>query len=164
MLRLALALTLAAALVVLPTTPVAADEEVVGGSVSGVAAHSGGSALGNYTVRIRNVDSGQLAGTALTNAAGQYSFASLPAGSYVVELTNGTGAVIGTSPVVTLARGASVAGVTVAPSAASSGAIAGGVGGGSFFKSTSGIVVMAAAGGGIGALAYKLKDDASPSK
>jgi hypothetical protein len=163
MLRLALALTLAAALVVLPTTPVAADEEV-GGSISGVAAHSGGFALGNYMVRIRNVDSGQLAGTALTNVAGQYSFANLPAGSYVVELTNRNGAVIGTSPVVALARGASVAGVTVVPSAAATGAIADGVGRRSFFRSTSGIVVMAAVGGGIGSLAYSLKDDASPSK
>jgi hypothetical protein len=164
MLRLALALTLVAALVALPTTPVAADEDVVGGSVSGVAAHSRGFALGNYTVRIRNVDSGQLAGTTRTDAAGQYSFANLPAGSYVVELTNRNGAVIGTSPVVALARGASVAGVSVVPSAAATGAVADGVGRGNFFRSTSGIVVMAAAVGGIGALAYNLKDDASPSK
>jgi hypothetical protein len=163
MLRHALALTLAASLAVLPTTTVAADEGG-GGSVSGVAAHRGGTALGNYAVRIRNVDSGELAGATKTDVAGQYSFANLPPGSYVVELTLGQGAVIGTSSVVALADGESVDGVSVAPSAAALDAIAGGVKGGSFFRSTSGIVVMAAAAGGIGALAYNTKDDASPSK
>jgi hypothetical protein len=162
MLRHALALTLAASFAVLPTT-VAADDGSRG-SISGVAAHRGGTPLGNYAVRIRDVASGELAGAAKTHAAGQYSFTNLPPGSYVVELTIGPGAVIGTSSVVTLASGESVAGVLVTPSAAAIDAIAGEVGGRSFFRSTSGILVMTAAAGGIGALAYNLKDDASPSR
>jgi hypothetical protein len=87
-----------------------------------------GKPLNNITVRLRNVDNGQLVGDMRTNELGEYDFNGMPAGNYVVETIAPNGTMLGTSPRIGLVSGAMVAsGVTVNTSAAAAAAV--GVGG-----------------------------------
>jgi hypothetical protein len=163
MLRHALALTLAASLAVLPTTTVAADE---GGAGASPAWLPTGAVLRSATMRSASATSTPASWPGRRRRMWPDSTRSRTCRPAATSSSSRSGRGPSSAP----ARwsrwrdGESVDGVSVAPSAAALDAIAGGVGGGSFFRSTSGIVVMAAAAGGIGALAYNLKDDASPSK
>src|SRR5262245_8298027 len=121
---LALALTVALA----PINLIAAARFQTNGVISGIA-NVEGKPLANVTVRLRNVDNGQLLGSMTSNAAGEFSFTGLPAGNFVVETANLAGTLLGTSTRIVLAAGAMTAtGVTVSTSAAA--AAAAGVGGG----------------------------------
>ena len=131
------------------------------GALNGTARSSQGQALGNYTVRLRSVQTGQLAGTTTSNAGGAFSFTGLNAGNYVVEIVNAAGEIVGTSAAISVAAGATVA-VTVTATAAAALAAGGGAG---FFGSTLGIVTLAAAGVGIAAVVVAInRDTASPSR
>lgn len=133
------------------------------GQVAGVAKNQGGQALANQTVRLRNVGTGQTAGTAQTSATGEFSFGNLAAGNYVAEIVDASGKVIGTSATLSLSASTmTLTGVAVTTSGA--GAAAGAVAGGSFFKSTAGIVLLAAAGGGAVAAVVATRGDESPKK
>ena len=94
------------------------------GVITGTAQTSAGQPLPNYTVQLRNLQSGQLAGTATTNAAGRFSFSGLTPASYVVEIVAPGGTIVGTSATIAVAAGASVA-VTVSAAAAAAAAAAG---------------------------------------
>jgi Carboxypeptidase regulatory-like domain len=133
------------------------------GTISGSARSASGQAMPNATVRLRNVQTGQLAGSTTSGAGGEFSFAALNPGTYVVEVVNAVGEVVGTSAVISLTPTALAAtGVTVTASAVEFLAEAGG---GSFFASTLGIVAIAAVGAGVvGAIVVANKDDASPSR
>jgi hypothetical protein len=98
-----------------------------GASVTGVAQGADKAPLRNYTVQVRNANTGQLAGTTTSNQAGQFSFASLQPGNYVVEIVDAAGKVVGLSPSISVAAGATV---TVTVSATAAGAIAAAAGGG----------------------------------
>ena len=137
--------------------------QVASGTVSGAARSASGRALSNTTVRLRNVQTGQLAASTTTGADGGFSFAALNPGTYVVEVVNAVGEVVGTSTAISLSAAAMAAtGVTVTASAVPLLAAAGG---GSFFASTLGIITIAAVGAGVvGAIAVAHKDDASPSR
>jgi len=93
-----------------------------------------GKPMGNVTVRLRNVDTGQLVGNTTTNAQGAFSFSGLPPGNFVVETVAANGTILGTSATISLAAGAMIAGaVTVSTTAAAAaaagvGAAAGGAG------------------------------------
>jgi hypothetical protein len=155
------ALALVAALVGLGVpAPLAAAQQT--GSLAGIAKDNGGNPLGNYTVRLRNVASGQLVGTGKTAADGAFTFSNLQAGNYVIEIVDAAGKVIATSASIPLAAGAALTGVVVTASAASAAAIAGAAGAGSFFTSTGGIVLLAAVG--VGVTAGIVKATGSPSK
>jgi ABC-type transporter Mla maintaining outer membrane lipid asymmetry permease subunit MlaE len=131
------------------------------GALNGTARSSQGQALGNYSVRLRNVQTGQLAGSTTSSAAGAFSFTGLNPGSYVVEIVNAAGEIVGTSAAISVAAGATV-GVTVTASAAA--ALAAG-GGAAFFGSTLGIVTLAAAGAGVAAIVVaNNRETASPSR
>src|SRR6266542_3243868 len=54
------------------------------GEISGTAVVEG-KPLASITVRLRNVDNGQLVGTTTTNEKGEFKFTGLPVGNYVVE-------------------------------------------------------------------------------
>jgi hypothetical protein len=91
------------------------------GAITGVAQGANKATLANYTVRVRNVQTGQIAGTTTSNTAGSFSFAGLQPTNYVVEVVNAAGQVVGLSPSIAVAAGATVS-VTVG--AAAAGAIA----------------------------------------
>jgi hypothetical protein len=161
-----LALTLVAALVSLgvPTASFAGPR--INSSVAGVAKDSTGRPLANTTVRLRNVLTGQLAGTTRTSMAGAFTFENLASGNYVVETLNAAGRVVAASASVDLAPGATLSGVAVtAPSDAAAAAAQGGASGGSFFTSTGGIILLAAIGAGVvTGIVLATGNDSSPSK
>src|SRR5215470_17429186 len=93
-------------------------------SVSGTASDAAGHVLSNSSVQLRNVSTGQLVGRATTNGLGQFSFSSLPPGTYVVEVANATGQIVGTSGSVVVGAGATVTGVGVTSATATNAAAA----------------------------------------
>jgi hypothetical protein len=154
------------------------------GEIAGTAVVEG-KPLPKVTVRLRNVDSGQLVGNMVTNERGEFRFTGLPAANYVVETVAPNGTLLGTSARIALTAGAMVAtGVAVSTSAAAAaaagvgagaaagaaagagaGAAAGAAAGGAFFATTAGIVTIAAIGAGVAAAAVAATgDDTSPSR
>lgn len=97
------------------------------GTLSGVAQSADKAPLPNYRVHVRNANTGELAGSTTSNQAGQFTFASLQPGSYVVEIVDAAGKVVGLSPSLTIAAGATV---TVTVGATAAGALAAASGGG----------------------------------
>jgi hypothetical protein len=98
-----------------------------GGALNGVAQSADKAPLPNYRVHVRNANTGELAGATTSNQTGQFSFASLQPGNYVVEIVDAAGKVVGLSPSISVAAGSTVT-VTVGASAA--GALAAASGGG----------------------------------
>jgi len=128
-------------------------------SLSGTASDATGHALRNTVVQLRNISSGQLAGRTTTNAAGQFSFAGLPPGTYVVEATNAAGQIVGTSGTVPVSAGAAMTGVGVTASALASVAAPG------FIASHSVALIAGAAAAGVaGTIAAASGGTASPSQ
>ena len=123
------------------------------GSISGTASTSTGRTVAKATVRLRNLTTGQLSSTTVSDAGGSFSFSGLSASSYVVEVVNAAGGIVGTSASLVVAAGAQVTGVVVAASAAAvagvGGAAVAGATAGGFFTSTAGIVALAAAGAAV---------------
>src|SRR4051812_2348183 len=101
-----------------------------GGTLKGTAQGADKAPLPNYTVQVRNVANGQIAGSTTSTAAGSFSFEGLQAGNYVIEIVDPAGKVVGLSSSVAVAAGGTGAGGGAggAPRAGSAGA--GGGGGG----------------------------------
>jgi hypothetical protein len=152
------------------------------GAISGVATVDG-KPLANVTVRLRNVDTGQLVGNMQANAQGQFSFTGLGPGNFVVETVSANGTIIGTSTAVSLTAAAMVATNVAVGTSASALAAAGGVGGatvgattggavagtagagsGAFITSTAGLLTLAGAGAITAGAIVISKDDASGSQ
>ncbi len=154
MLPIALTVALVAAL----AAPAAANARAQQpGSLQGIARGAQQQPLPNATVQLRNVATGQLAGTGTTNAAGQFTFAGLNPGNYVVEVLDSAGKIIGTSTPVTVAAG-TVATVTVTASAAA-GAAATGAGGLFGWGTTGTIIGVAGAAAAVGVTAMVVTKD-----
>ena len=110
-----------------PLAPVATAEVQSGGLISGIASVDG-KPLPNVTVRLRNIDNGQLVGQATASAEGEFSFLGLNPANYVVEMVAANGTILGTSVAIALTAIALAAtNVTVGASAAAL-AAAGGTG------------------------------------
>ena len=125
--RKAIAVCVASALVVM-LLPVTASARVpqATGTLNGVAQNAQGQTLPQYTVRLRNTQTGQLAGSQTSNATGQFSFVGLNPSDYVVEIVNSTGNIVGTSTAVTVGAGSTVTiSVSASALAAAEGAAAG---------------------------------------
>jgi len=75
-----------------------------------------GNPLVNATVRVRDLLDGQIGGTASTASAGQFSVSVNP-GSYMLEVIDAGGQVIGTSPFIAATAGTAITGATVTVSA-----------------------------------------------
>lgn len=135
------------------------------GTISGTAQDADKTPLANHTVRLRNVDTGQLAGQTTSNAAGEFAFTGLSPANYAIEVVDAAGNIIATSATIPLTAGAVVSGVAVTATAAGAAAAAAAAGGlGAFFASTAGIVLLAAVGVGITAAAIAAGPPASPSR
>ena len=155
--------TLASSLFV--TAPLFAAPGAETASLSGTASSSSGVTLANVTVQLRNVQTGELAGSTTSSATGSFSFAGLPAGTYAVEVVSATGQIIGASAAVSVAAGATVVGVAVSATAAAVAGAAAGAAASSTGISTAVIIATVAAGAGIaGAVAVATNGDASPSR
>jgi hypothetical protein len=116
------------------------------GAISGVATVDG-KPLANVTVRVRNVNTGQLVGNTTANAQGQFSFAGLGPGNFVVETVSANGTIIGTSAAINLTTAAMVVTNVAVGTSAAALAAAGGVGTG---MAAGGAVAGGAAAGGFG--------------
>ena len=127
------ALVLSAAMIfgAVPIGAAGAARQGQTGTIEGTARDAQQQPLANYTVQLRNVQTGQLVSTGTTSQAGQFTFTSIPPGSYVVEIVNAAGEIIGTTAPIAVAAG-TVATVTVMASAAGAMAAAGGAGFGIF--------------------------------
>jgi hypothetical protein len=146
---LASALCVALSMGVAPVNVIAAGKVLAqtNGAISGVASVDG-KPLANVTVRLRNVDTGQLVGNTTSNAQGQFSFSGLGPGNFVVETVSANGTILGTSTAIALTATAMVVtNITVGTSAAAL-AAAGGVG--------AAVVGGAAVGGGLSATAITI--------
>jgi hypothetical protein len=133
-------------------------------SVSGTASDASGRALSNAGVQLRNVSTGQLAGSATTNAAGQFSFAGLTPGSYVVEVTNASGQIVGTSGSLAVSAGVAVTSVGVTAAAGPAAAAATTVAAHGVGAHVTLILGAAAAAGVAGGIAVASGGTASPSQ
>ena len=78
------------------------------GRITGVARAADNSPVRDCKVRVRNANTGQLSGEEDCDATGAFMFGNLQPGSYVVELVDASGKIIGVSPAINLAVGASV--------------------------------------------------------
>ena len=130
-------------------------------SLSGTAADASGRALSNSTVQLRNVSTGKLVGSSMTDAAGQFSFPNLPPGTYVVEVLNAAGQIAGTSAALAVSAGWAMTGVSVTTVATPSAA----AGSGHLMSTHAMIILGAAAAAGVaGGIAMASGGTASPSQ
>jgi carboxypeptidase family protein len=141
----------------------AAGQAAATGSLSGTALSSSGLPVVNAVVQLRNLTTGQLTATTMSNGSGQFSFTGLPPGNYAVEIVNATGQIIGTSSSVSVGAGAAVAGVDVTAATAVAGAAAGAGAGAAGSTSTAAMVGAAAAAAGVAGAAFT-NSTASPSQ
>jgi carboxypeptidase family protein len=116
---------LTCAIVAAGLTPAAAVQQ--GAALSGVAQGADKAPLPNHTVQLRNASTGQLVGTTASSQAGEFSFAGLQPGTYIVEIVDAAGRLVGLSPSIPLAANAIV---TVTVSASAAGALAASAGAG----------------------------------
>jgi hypothetical protein len=144
---------------------VAANASQGTGKISGTARDSHDQVLPGVKVQLRNVDTGQLVATTRAGADGAFEFTGLNPGTYIVELVDESGKIIGLSPSTALAVGGAVTGLVVVASAAGAVAGAAAAGGlGAFFTSTGGILLLVGIGAGVTAAVIALTGEASPSR
>lgn len=115
-------------------TAAAPAQTVLGGSVqtttsaqatiNGTVVTPNGEPIANTTVRARDLLTGEIGGSTRTSTTGEYSI-SLKPGSYVLEIVDDAGQIIGISSFVSAAAGVSLAAATVM---AASGALSAAVG------------------------------------
>jgi hypothetical protein len=155
----------------------AGQEQAVTGVLNGTAQTSTGQTLSNYAVQARNLQTGQIAGTSTSNAAGGFSFGGLNPGNYVVELVNSSGTVVGSSASIAVAAGVvpAAAAATVTVTLAATEAIAGVAGaaaagtaaagaGAAAGISTALVVTAVAVAAGVAGVVVVAANDASPSR
>jgi hypothetical protein len=130
------------------------------GTVKGDVKNAQGEKLAQNKVRIRNTTNGQIAADLTTDAQGTFT-GSVPAGSYVIEIVDANGTVIGLSPTVTVAAG-STAAISVTASSVAAGAAAGGLSVFGLGTAASIAVIGGIATAGIITI-KSVKKDASPS-
>jgi hypothetical protein len=92
------------------------------GDLTGIARGGELQPLAGVKIQLRSIQSGDIVAATTTNEAGGFSFAGLPAGTYVAEIVDAAGKTLGVGSPVTLAAGAAgstsvvAAGVGVASS------------------------------------------------
>jgi hypothetical protein len=158
---LSIALVAAMALAGVPVSALPATYDSV--TVAGTAYTAGRQPLVRTTVQIRNVKTAELVNSTVTGAAGEFTFAALPPGTYIVEIVSATGAVQGMSAPMILG-GAPLVNVTVSaagqslPSSERTGFRLFGLG------PVASLAVLGAAGAAGVAAVVSTRPDASPSR
>ena len=75
------------------------------GALTGVARTSAGQPLADHSVRVRDVRTGDVVATSRTGANGAFVVAALDPGSYVVEIVDAAGRIVGVSTITAVAEG-----------------------------------------------------------
>ena len=101
-----------ASLLVFASTPQTSAAAKSTGTITGVAKSTAGQPLGGHSVRVRSVRTGDVVATATTSANGSFVVPNLDPGSYVVEIVDTAGRIVGTSAIATVVEG-SIASLTV---------------------------------------------------
>jgi Carboxypeptidase regulatory-like domain len=117
--------------------PLAAQQQV--GTIEGIAKDACQSRLKDAKVQLRNVDTGVLAGSTITDKDGKFTFTGILPANYVAEIVNKGGKVTDVSKSVAVAAGAVVKDVTVGSSAPCAPP---------FFLSTAGLLLLGAIAAG----------------
>jgi hypothetical protein len=125
------------------------------GSITGTARNGKQAPVPNATVRARDVNTGNVAGTQLTNSAGSYTFNGLKPGNYLIEVLDSSNKVVATSSMVAVHAGEVVT-ASVSLSAAAGG-LAGVLGAHALM-----IAVVAGTAAAAGVLAVQAQDCVSP--
>jgi hypothetical protein len=132
--------------------------------ITGRVAMPNGNPLANATVRARNLIDGQISGTTSPGPAGQFTIGVNP-GSYMLEVVDAGGQVIGTSPFIAATAGATIAGATITVSAGALGAVSTAAGLASIGTTVARSVTYAAAAAGVaGVVTPANVATASPSR
>ena len=158
----ALALALVFAVVVSPAPLVVAQGQT--GNVNGVAADASKNPLANHTVRLRNLQTGEITSVTQSTANGSFSFAGVNPGNFVIEIVNSTGQIIATSSTVAVAAGTTATVTITATALAGMAAGAGASSLAALFSGTSLIVVTAAGVAAVAIAVAATQDEASPSR
>ena len=129
---LVFALATASALTVFPLSavPLARSDRhqarATTAAIKGSAISSVGQKLGNYTIRLRDIQTAQVLRSVTSDGAGEFSFTGLNPGNVLIEVLAPDGRILGTSTIIALAAGAMVrVTVTAAASLALAAAAAG---------------------------------------
>jgi hypothetical protein len=144
-----------ASLLVFAGTPRMAAAAKSGGTITGVARSTAGQPLGGHSVRVRSVRTGEVVARATTSGTGSFVVPSLDPGSYVVEITDTAGRVVGTSAIATVVEG----GIASLMVTAASRELVGGVSG-----TIIAVIVAASAAAVTGVVVAVTGDEASPSQ
>jgi len=126
-------------------------------SMSGVVKSSAGRMIASTTVRLRDLETGQIVAITTSDAAGQFSFLGLAAGSFTAEIVNAAGEIIGSSAPISVMAGSSITGVVVVTTDRSSKK-------GGFFMSTAGVIALAASGAAVAGVTMATRTTASGSR
>ena len=94
-----------ASLLVFASTPLTFAAAQSTGTITGVARATAGHPLGGHSVRVRSVRTGDVVATATTSANGSFVVPNLDPGSYVVEIVDTAGRIVGTSAIATVVEG-----------------------------------------------------------
>jgi hypothetical protein len=135
--------------------------------LAGLARNAAGDPLLNHKIRLRDATTGVLIAETFTNGGGAFAFAGLAPGTYVIELVNAAGQVIGLSSAITLAAGAAAFGTVVATATGSVAAAAAAAGGGFSLLglgTVTSLAVVAAAGAAAVTAVFATRRQASVSQ
>ena len=144
-----------ASLIMLANAPQIFAAAKATGALTGVARTTAGQPLADHSVRVRDVRTGDVVATSRTGANGAFLVAALEPGSYVVEIVDLAGRIVGVSTIATVAEGRTA---TLTVTAAASHP----VGGMSGVAITA--IVVAAALGVTAIIVAVTGDEASPSQ
>jgi hypothetical protein len=144
-----------ASLLMLANAPQISAAAKATGALTGVARTTAGQPLADHTVRVRDVRTGDVVATSRTGANGAFLVAALEPGSYVVEIVDLAGRIVGVSTIAAVAEGRTA---TLAVTAAAT-HLVGGLGAVAITS------IIAASALGIAGLVVALTgDEASPSQ
>ena len=142
-------------LLVFASTPRTSAAAKSPGTITGVARSTAGQPLGGHSVRVRSVRTGDVVATTTTGVNGSFVVPNLDPGSYVVEIVDTGGRIVGTSAIATVAEG----GIASTAVTAASSELVGGI-------ATALIVTLiaAAAAGTTAIVVATTGDEGSPSR
>ena len=129
--------------------------------VQGTVVTPDGRPLPRTTVRARNINTGDIAGATMTTMQGHFTI-TLGPGSYLLEIVDGDGQIIGTSSLVSISEGTSVTVPTITATIGRSAGRVAALLGGTTTRAT--IVSAAAAAGVAGVVMARDTSVASPSR
>lgn len=121
-------------------------------SISGTVLNPGGQPIANVGMRARDLLTGRVAGSSSTSGAGQYSILGLPPGSYVIEIVDAGGQIVGTSSFISVAAGTAVTNATIMAASGTLGALSTAASLASLGATTAQSLTVAAAAAGVAGL------------